>query len=68
MKELLEAENPKAIPGAKKLAGQSEDRWRVRQGNYRIIFTVESGEVTHMKHTYKGTIWIQEVIHRRDAY
>ena len=44
-------------PGHEKLTGQ--ERYRVRQGRYRIIYSVQDQELT---------IWIVKVGHRRDAY
>lgn len=51
------AENPRA-PGSEKLAGYA-DRYRVRQGRFRIIYLVDDGrsEVTTFK-----------VGHRKDVY
>lgn len=47
LKELLEADNPKAIRGVKKLVDVPDDQWRIRQGNYRIIFTLKTEPITH---------------------
>ena len=44
-------------PGHEKLTGQ--ERYRVRQGRYRIIYSVQEKELT---------IWIVKVGHRRDVY
>ena len=44
-------------PGHEKLTGQA--RYRVRQGLYRIIYSVQDKELT---------IWIVKVGHRKDVY
>ncbi|TVR02823.1 MAG: type II toxin-antitoxin system RelE/ParE family toxin [Spirochaetaceae bacterium] len=44
-------------PGCEKLTGQ--DRYRVRQGQYRIIYSIQDDELT---------VWIVAVGHRRDVY
>ncbi|MDA2937535.1 type II toxin-antitoxin system RelE/ParE family toxin [Acidobacteria bacterium AH-259-A15] len=44
-------------PGSEKLSGQ--DRYRVRQGNYRIVYSVED---------QARIIRIVKVGHRKDAY
>jgi len=44
-------------PGHEKLTGQ--ERYRVRQGLYRIIYSVQDKELT---------IWIVRVGHRKDVY
>jgi len=52
------AENPRP-PGCKKLSGS--DRYRVRQGSYRIVYAIEDAElvvyivkVGDRKHVYKA--------------
>lgn len=44
-------------PGHEKLTGQ--ERYRVRQGQYRIIYSVHDNELT---------IWVVKVGHRKDVY
>ena len=44
-------------PGHEKLTGQ--ERYRVRQGLYRIVYSVQDK---------KMTIWIVKVGHRKDVY
>ena len=51
------ADDPRP-PGCEKLAG-SDDRYRVRQGNYRILFSIEDAELL---------IWVVKVGHRRAVY
>lgn len=67
IRELLLADNPKSLNDVKKLV-DSDDLWRKKQGNYRILFTVEAGEVVHNKFTYKGTLQIVKVADRKDVY
>jgi mRNA interferase RelE/StbE len=49
--------NPRP-PGAKKLVGY-EDEWRLRVGDYRILYVVNDGS---------HKIVIARVAHRREAY
>jgi mRNA interferase RelE/StbE len=44
-------------PGCDKLTGQ--ERYRIRQGKYRIIYSIQDNELT---------IWIVRVGHRKDVY
>jgi mRNA interferase RelE/StbE len=44
-------------PGAEKLAGH--ELYRIRQGNYRILYSIQDGELT---------VWVVKVGHRRDVY
>ena len=53
--ELL-AENPRP-PGCEKLAGQQ--RYRLRQGRYRILYSIQDDELT---------VWVVKVGHRKDIY
>ena len=48
--------NPRP-PGAEKLTGQ--DRYRLRQGNYRIVYSVQDEELS---------VWIVRIGHRKDVY
>lgn len=50
------AMNPRPS-GSEKLSGQHD--WRVRQGDYRIIYSIDEN---------KKTITIQKVGHRREVY
>lgn len=45
-------------PGSEKLAGYA-DRYRVRQGQYRIIYLVDDG---------RGEVTIFKLGHRKDVY
>jgi len=50
------AENPRPI-GCEKLSGQ--ERYRIRQGNYRIIYSIQDAELT---------VWVVKVGNRREVY
>jgi mRNA interferase RelE/StbE len=43
--------------GHEKLTGQ--ERYRVRQGSYRIVYSIQDKELT---------VWVVKVGHRRDVY
>jgi mRNA interferase RelE/StbE len=43
--------------GYEKLTGQ--ERYRIRQGNYRIIYSIQDKEFT---------VWVVKVGHRKDIY
>jgi mRNA interferase RelE/StbE len=43
--------------GCEKISGQ--ERFRIRQGSYRIIYSVQDDELT---------VWIVKIGHRRDIY
>jgi mRNA interferase RelE/StbE len=49
-------ENPRS-PGCRKLSGQ--ERYRLRQGPYRIIYSIQDDELT---------VWVVKVGHRKDVY
>ena len=44
-------------PGHEKLTGQ--ERYRIRQGHYRIIYSIQDEEFT---------VWVVKIGHRRDIY
>jgi mRNA interferase RelE/StbE len=48
--------NPR-LPGSHKLSGQ--ERYRLRQGPYRIVFSIQDEELT---------VWVVKVGHRREIY
>jgi len=50
------ADNPRPV-GCEKLTGQ--ERYRVRQGRYRIIYSIHDNELT---------VWVVKVAHRKDVY
>jgi mRNA interferase RelE/StbE len=45
------------LPGSEKLTGQ--DRYRIRQGRYRIVYSIQDKELT---------VWIVKVVHRKEVY
>ena len=49
-------DNPRP-PGCEKLTGQ--ERYRFRQGNYRIVYSIQD---------YEHTVWIVKVGHRKNVY
>jgi Cytotoxic translational repressor of toxin-antitoxin stability system len=51
------AENPRS-PGCEKLSGQ-RDRYRVREGEYRIIYAIEDKDLL---------VYIVKVGHRKEVY
>jgi len=46
-------------PGAKMLRGGDHGRWRVRAGDYRVVYTVEDGRLL---------VLVLRVAHRREVY
>jgi len=50
------ADDPRPA-GCEKLTGQ--ERYRVRQGRYRIVYSIQDNELT---------IWVVKVGHRKDVY
>jgi mRNA interferase RelE/StbE len=50
------AENPRPR-GCEKLTG--EERYRLRQGRYRIVYSIRDDELT---------VWVVKVGHRKDIY
>ena len=52
----LLAEDPRPA-GCEKLSGQ--ERYRVRQGRYRIVYSIQDNELT---------IWVVKVSHRKNVY
>jgi mRNA interferase RelE/StbE len=50
------ADNPRPS-GFEKLTGQ--ERYRLRQGRYRIVYSIQNDELT---------VWVVKVGHRKDIY
>ena len=50
------ADNPRPS-GCEKLTGQ--ERYRLRQGRYRIVYSIQDDELT---------VWVVKVGHRKDIY
>lgn len=53
----LLADDPRGT-GCEKLAGYA-DRYRVRQGNYRVVYSIDDEALT---------VWVVKVGHRKDVY
>lgn len=69
LRELLILEDPYVASGIEMLKDKRFERARrIRVGDYRLIFLVVGTEVTYLKHTYKGTFHLLDVIDRKDAY
>jgi len=49
-------EDPRPL-GSEKLTG--EERYRLRQGRYRIVYSIQDDELT---------VWVVKVGHRKDIY
>lgn len=59
---IKDLENDPRPPGCEKLTGQKltgQLRYRLRQGKYRIVYSIQDNELT---------VWIVTVGHRRDVY
>jgi len=52
------AENPRP-PGSRKLSGEMRGAWRVRVGDYRVIYDIEDDQ---------RQVIVLAVLHRREAY
>jgi len=50
------ADNPRPT-GSEKLSGH--DKYRIRQGHYRIVYSIQDLELT---------IWVVKIGHRKDIY
>ncbi len=57
IKRIKSLANDPRPPGCEKLSGQ--ERYRIRQGNYRIIYSIKDRKLV---------VWIVKVGHRRDIY
>src|SRR5258708_24082602 len=69
LRELLIANDPYVLPFVEMLKGKRFDRTRkFRVGDYRVFFSVETQEVIHQSHTYKGTLFLLDIQQRKDAY
>lgn len=69
LRELLNAEDPYTLPAVEMLKEAKFERIRrFRAGDYRVFFVVEAREVTHLQHTYKGTLYLLDIRDRKAAY
>jgi mRNA-degrading endonuclease RelE of RelBE toxin-antitoxin system len=67
--ELAMADNPSFVPGVKHIQGTSNPKqWRQRQGDYRIIFEIESSQFVEMEVEYKGRIMINSISLHHTGY
>lgn len=57
LKRIKSLANDPRPPGCEKLTGQ--ERYRLRQGRYRIVYSIQEKELT---------IWIVTIGHRKDIY
>ncbi len=58
-------------PGVRKLQGTERNRYRVRVGNYRIIYDIEDIDDIEDEEDsteIEGIIYVAKVGHRRDVY
>ncbi|GIK66120.1 MAG: hypothetical protein BroJett018_39140 [Chloroflexota bacterium] len=69
VRELLNADDPYSLPFVEMLKAKEFGRVRrFRIGSYRVFFFIEAVGITHLKHTYKGTLFISEIHDRKEAY
>ena len=69
LRELLRADDPYSLSFVEMLKGKSFERVRkFRTGNYRVFFVIQPGEVTDLKHTYKGKLFLIDIRDRKEAY
>lgn len=69
MRQLLEADDPRQVTGAKKLREKRfAGMYRLRAGNYRVFFQVIDKAVIHLDFQYRGTITFITVGNRSDIY
>ncbi|MFV0444907.1 MAG: type II toxin-antitoxin system RelE family toxin [Planctomycetaceae bacterium] len=54
-------ENWPAVSGAKPLRGDLAEYWRVRTGDYRVLFRVDDGLAS-------AVVIVERIGHRRDFY
>ncbi len=57
MERIAGLSNDPRPPGCEKLS--LRERYRIRQGDYRIIYSVDDADVT---------VWVVKIGHRRDVY
>ncbi len=69
LRELLNTDDPYSPPFVEMLQAKKFGRVRkFRVGDYRVFFAIEAIEITHLKHTYKGTLFVLAIRDRKDAY
>lgn len=57
LSKIEQLQNNPRPEGSEKLSGQ--ERYRIRQGNYRVVYSIQDNELT---------IWVVKVGHRREIY
>jgi mRNA-degrading endonuclease RelE of RelBE toxin-antitoxin system len=67
LRRLLQTDNPLSALGVKKLKG-SGSQYRARSGKYRILFELDVTPTMHLKRAYKGTVIVQAIKQRKEAY
>lgn len=67
IQQLLEAENPLSVPKVLKLKN-AVDLYRVRIGNFRLLFSLEVGDVICENYAFKGILWLEQIADRKDVY
>ncbi len=69
VEHLAKAENPYNVPGVKKLKDvRLENMRRIRAGDFRIIFWLDTGEIVHLEFTYKGKLKIDGIFIHHTGY
>jgi len=70
LRELLNTGDPYSLPFVEMLKAKKFERIRkFRASDYRVFFVIEPVEVTHQKHTYKGTFFLLQIHdHRKESY
>lgn len=69
LRDLLSADDPYSLPMVEMLKAVKFERTRkFRAGNYRVVFAIESGTFNHLKHEYKGVLYMLDIWERKDAY
>lgn len=69
VEHLAKAENPYNVPGVSKLKDHKLGNMRrVRAGDYRVIFWLDTGEIVHLEFTYKGRLMIDGIYIHHTGY
>ncbi|GIK67329.1 MAG: hypothetical protein BroJett018_51230 [Chloroflexota bacterium] len=69
LRELLQADDPYNLTFVEMLRETKYQRMRkFRAGNFRVLYAIESVSITHLKHEYKGVLYLLDIWERKDAY
>lgn len=69
LEQLLVADNPYLLPFLDMLQEPKYERARrFRVGDFRVLIIVETEEVEHQTHTYRGTLFVIKIGDRKDVY